>query len=144
MRSRTLVALLASLPFTAVQMPAQSAFGGTARAEVRAMVRLTMPEILVLLPPAAPVATARGALYTEYRIVYRLAANARWALTASALPQGVTLLSETGEWQPAAGSVAEHGVATNPVEITVRVRVAPGASRTWAQDLRLELRGAER
>lgn len=142
MRTTTLATLIALLAITAIPAEAQrAAMIGTNRAEVRVNVGFEMPEILVLRQTAAPVVTTRGAGYTEYQMVYTVAANTRWALTATTLPQGVTIQTEAGTFQHALGAIATRGQATNPTEHKVTLRVANGTPTTWQQNLQFELRG---
>lgn len=141
MRTTTLATLIALMTLAAIPAEAQRAvMVGTNRAEVKINAGFTMPEILNLRQDAAPVATTRGAGYTEYQMTVTVAANTRWAITATTLPQGVTLQDEAGTFQNELGTVAGRGQATNPVERTVTLRVATGTAATWTQDLRLELR----
>jgi len=142
MRTTTLATLIALLAITAIPAEAQRAvMVGTNRAEVRVNVGFEMPEILVLRQTAAPVATTRGAGYTEYQMTFTVAANMGWTLTAATLPQGVTLQTEDGTFQNEVGAIATRGQATNPAQQKVTLRVATGTPATWQQALQLELRG---
>jgi len=142
MRTTTLTTLIALLALAAIPVEAQhAAMVGTNRAEVRVNAAITMPEILILRQTAAPVVTARTRGYTDYQMVVTVAANTRWAITATTLPEGVTLLAEDGTFQQEQGAVAGRGQATNPVEQKVVLRVTAGTSATWVQQLRLELKG---
>lgn len=142
MRTTTLATLIALLAITTTTAEAQRVtMIGTNRAEVRVNVGFEMPEIRILRQTAAPVATTRGAGYTEYQMVYTVAANTGWALTATTLPQGVTLQTEAGTFQNELGAVVTRGQATNTVEQKVTIRVANGTPATWQQNLQLELRG---
>ena len=102
---------------------------------------ITMPEILIIRQTTTPVATTRGVGYTEYQMVYTIAANTRWTMTATTLPQGVTLQTEEGTFQNEVGAIVTRGQATNPTQQKVTVRVANGTQATWQQNLQLELRG---
>lgn len=142
MRTTTLTTLIALLTLAAIPAEAQRAvMVGTNRAEVRLTVGFEMPEILVLRQTAAPVATTRGAGYTEYQMTFTVAANTGWTLAATTLPQGVTLLTEAGTFQNEVGAIVTRGQATNPAEQKVTLRVANGTPATWQQNLQLELRG---
>jgi len=142
MRTTTLATLIALLAITATPAEAQRAtMIGTNRAEVRVNVGFEMPEILVLRQTAAPVATTRGAGYTEYQMVYTVAANTQWTIAATTLPQGVTLMTEAGTFQNELGAIVTRGQATNPTEQKITLRVANGTPATWQQNLQLEIRG---
>jgi len=142
MRTTTLTTLIALLTLAAIPAEAQRAvMVGTNRAEVRVNATFEMPEILVLRQTAAPVATTRGAGYTEYQMTFTVAANTQWALTAATLPEGVTLQTEAGTFQNEIGTIVTRGQATNPAEQKVTLRVATGTPATWQQTLQLELRG---
>jgi hypothetical protein len=142
MRTTTLATLIALLAITAIPAEAQRAvMVGTNRAEVRVNATFEMPEILILRQTAAPVVTTRGAGYTEYQMTVTVAANTQWTLTATTLPQGVTLLTEAGTFQNELGAIVTRGQATNPAEQKVTLRVATGTPATWQQNLQLELRG---
>lgn len=143
MRTTTLTTLIALLTIAAIPAEAQRVMVGTARAEIRVNAAFEMPAIRDLRQTAAPVVTTRGAGYTEYQMVYTVAANARWALAATNLPQGVTLQTEEGTFQNEVGAIVTRGQATNPVEQKVTVRVATGTPATWQQNLQLELRGQQ-
>ncbi len=142
MRTTTLATLIALLTLAAIPAEAQRAvLVGTNRAEVRVNATFAVPEILIIKQTATPVATTRGAGYTEYQMVYTVAANTRWTMTAATLPQGVTLQTEAGTFQNEVGTVITRGQATNPTEQKVTVRVANGTPATWQQNLQLDLRG---
>ena len=142
MRTTTLTTLIALLAIAAIPAEAQRAvMVGTNRAEVRVNASFEMPEILILRQTAAPVATTRGAGYTEYQMTYTVAANTRWTLTTTTLVQGVTLQAEDGTFQNEIGTIVTRGQATNPAEQKVTLRVATGTPATWQQNLQLELRG---
>lgn len=141
MRTTILATLATLVALTATPVDAQMLTPGVHRAEVRVTARLAMPPVQLVLDKTAPIATGRAQGYTEYTMTYRIAANTEWQLTATQLPQGVTLQNEAGEWQQELGTVANRGQATNPTDVTVKVRVATTAARTWAQDLRLEMGG---
>lgn len=143
MRTTTLTTLIALLTIAAIPAEAQRVMVGTARAEIRVNAAFEMPAIRNLRQTAAPVVTTRGAGYTEYQMVYTVAANARWTLAATNLPQGVTLQTEEGTFQNEVGAIVTRGQATNPVEQKVTVRVATGTPATWQQNLQLELRGQQ-
>lgn len=142
MRTTTLTTLIALLTLAAIPAEAQRAvMVGTNRAEVRVNASFEMPEILILRQTAAPVATTRGAGYTEYQMTVTVAANTRWTLTATTLPQGVTLQTEEGTFQNEIGAIVTRGQATNPAEQKVTLRVATGTPATWQQNVQFELRG---
>lgn len=142
MRTTTLTTLIALLALAAIPAEAQRAvMVGTNRAEVRVNATFEMPEILILRQAAAPVVTTRGAGYTEYQMTYTVAANTRWTLAGTTLPQGVTLQTEDGTFQNEIGAIVTRGQATNPAEQKVTLRVATGTPATWQQTLQLELRG---
>jgi hypothetical protein len=141
MRTTTLATLIALLALTAIPAEAQRAvMVGTNRAEVRVNVGFEMPEFLVLRQTSAPVATTRGAGYTEYQMTFTVAANTQWTLTAATLPQGITLLTEAGTFQNELGAIVTRGQATNSAEQKVTLRVANGTPATWQQNLQFELR----
>lgn len=141
MRTTKLTTLITLLTLAAIPAEAQRAvMVGTNRAEVRVNAAFQMPEILILRETAAPKLTTRGRGYTEYEAVYTVAANTRWAITATTLPAGVTMQAEDGTFQAEQGAVAERGQATNPTEHKVTIRVAAGTPATWAQTLRIELK----
>lgn len=111
---------------------------GRGNASVRVTAGVSMPEILQLRQTAQPAATWQGENFTEYLVKFDVGTNVAWELVADVLPEGVTVLAESGRWS-ASGAVA-LGQPTNRTETLVRVRVADGAAITWAQDLQLELR----
>lgn len=138
--TRYLVILTALLSLTALPLAAQAIVVGGGRAELKVSARVTMPEIRILKPAAAPVATWDGGTYTEYQLRYTLAANTDWALVARDLPAGVTLLDETGYFRGGRDVVALRGDRTNPTEVLLRVRVTATAPARWAEALAFELR----
>lgn len=140
MRATTLLTVLALLGTVATPALGQGIVVGGGRAEVRVVARVTMPEIRVLKPVAPPVATWQGGTYTEHQLRVTVAANTHWALVATELPAGVTVLDEQGFFTGERDAVTLRGEKTNATELLIRVRTTAEAGTAWADALRFELR----
>ncbi len=143
MRKATFLLIALLLATTAADLTAQNVamVVGAGSGSVRVTGGATIPEILNLRQTAQPTATWQGDTFTEYTLKYQVAGNVRWDLVANTVPAGVTVLDTQGDWIRE-GATTATGTPTNGTEITIRVRIADGATPTWAQDLRFDARRA--
>lgn len=135
-----LVATLLATP-AAAQRTATLVGGG--RAEVRIAAAARIPEFVRLRVVAGPEATWQGDRFTEYLLTYEVASNTAWEVEVGNVPAGLTVLTETGDWMAqgeAIRATVAAGTRTGWREVRVRVRVADGASVTWAEELQVEAR----
>lgn len=138
MRTPTLLltaALLMAAP-VAAQTTAM-AVGRGARAEIRITANATIPVILQATETAALTETHKGNGFTEHLVTYTVRGNVRWTLDATALPAGVTVLDQSGNWTGENATIG-LGQPTNDATVHVRVRVADGTADGWRQALRIE------
>lgn len=131
------LAALVAAPVAAQAQPATLVGGG--RATVPLAATFTVPEIRQVRAIAGPVVTWQAERFTEVLLTFSVRTNTAWELVAEGVPAGVTVLTAAGAWTATAAAV-EEGRATNHTEVKVRVRVADGATPTWADELRLDLR----
>lgn len=136
---RTLTITLAAALLAAAPVAAQTSalsVGGS-RATIRIQANLTIPAYLRAAESQALTETWQGNGYTEYVATYTVRGNVRWDLVSSAMPEGVTLLAQDGEWTTGAATIG-NGEVTNGATVLVRVRVATGTAADWRQHLQLE------
>jgi hypothetical protein len=134
---RTLNILLAAALVTAAPLAAQTtalATGNGARATVRVETTLAIPAFLQARETVALAQTHQGNGFTEYLATYTVRGNVRWTLDAQAIPAGVTVLDENGNWTPEPATIG-LGTPTNGTTILVRVRVTDTAAANWQQNL---------
>jgi hypothetical protein len=136
---RTTTLLLAAALFTAAPLAAQNTalVVGRGRATVRVETALTIPAFIRAAETQTLTETFKGNGYTEYLATYTVRANTRWDLVATAMPEGVTILAQDGEWTAGAATIG-NGDCTNGDRILVRVRVTTDAATNWREQLQLE------
>lgn len=133
---RALNILLTAALVTAAPLAAQTtamAVGNGARATLRVETTLAIPAFLQAKETVAIAQTHQGTGFAEYRATYTVRGNVRWTLDATALPAGVTVLDENGNWTAEPATIG-LGTPTNGTTILVRVRVADTAA-DWQQGL---------
>ena len=134
---RTLNILLAAALVTAAPLAAQTtalAVGNRARATVRVQATMAIPAFLQAKETVALAQTHKGNGFTEYLATYTVRGNVRWTLEATAVPAGVTVLNEHGNWTAEPATIG-LGDLTNGTTILVRVRVTDAAAAGWQQHL---------
>lgn len=138
MRTQTLLltaALLMAAPLAA--QPTAMTVGRGVRAEVRITANTTIPTLLQATETAAITQTYDGNGFTEHLVTYTVRGNVRWTLDATALPAGVTVLDQNGNWTGENATIG-LGRPTNDAKVLVRLRVADGTADGWQQALRIE------
>lgn len=140
----TLTAMLVACALAAPAAAQRTAtLVGGGRAEVRIAAAARIPEFVRMRVVAGPQATWEGEQFTEYLLTYEVAANTAWEVEVGNVPAGLTVLTETGDWMAqgeAIRTTVAAGQRTGWTEVRVRVRVADGASVTWAEELQVEAR----
>jgi hypothetical protein len=137
---RTQITILAAALCLAAPLAAQNnalAIGRGVRAEVRITATAVVPVFLQATETAALTQTHKGEGFTEYLATYTVRGNVRWTLDATAIPTGVTVLDQKGDWTDEFAAIG-LGQRTNNATVLVRVRVADGTAEGWEQALRIE------
>jgi hypothetical protein len=112
---------------------------------VDAQIGLVIPALTHAHRPSAPRVIAKREQFTEYVVVCAVSANTSWELIATAIPEGVSLLDERGEWtvQAAGSSALSRGRPEHFVEVLLLVRVRPHVEPGWEDRLVLRVRPVE-
>lgn len=136
-----IITLIVATALTTAPLAAQTTAlaVGRGRAIVRVEATARIPVYLRATETVAFATTHQAATFTEHLATFRVRGNAAWTLDATALPAGVTVLDERGDWVSTPATIG-RGEVTNGADILVRVRVSAEAPANWREQLRLEPR----
>lgn len=115
--------------------------GNGAHATVRVETTRAIPAFLQARETVALAQTHQGNGFTEYLATCRVRGNVRWTLDTQAIPAGVTVLDENGNWTPEPATIG-LGTPTNGTTILVRVRVTDAAAANGQQHLAINAQRA--